>query len=150
METVKGWQSGWFYITEPRDPTWAAALEFRSGFPTWLTSWQEKGMAWCSSDELIGLQTCVQNMINKRIKLINVIQVMLVRRILPCQRRTCHLWEFDPAKHQTLSGLFNTTYEDVWKVLFKGAEAPASATKDSGFRSQRPADKVSDFATSFP
>ena len=32
-ETVKGWQSGWFYITEPRDANWAAAPEFRSGFP---------------------------------------------------------------------------------------------------------------------
>ena len=28
METIKGWQSGWFYITEPRDPKWAAAPEF--------------------------------------------------------------------------------------------------------------------------
>ena len=24
VETIKGWQSGWFYITEPRDPEWAA------------------------------------------------------------------------------------------------------------------------------
>ena len=32
-ETMKGWQSGWFYITEPRDPKWAAAPEFRSGIP---------------------------------------------------------------------------------------------------------------------
>ncbi len=29
---VKGWQSGWFYITEPRDANWVAAPEFRSGF----------------------------------------------------------------------------------------------------------------------
>ena len=34
VETIKGWQSGWFYITEPHDPKWAAAPEFRSGFPT--------------------------------------------------------------------------------------------------------------------
>ena len=27
-ETVKGWQSGWFYITEPRGANWAAAPEF--------------------------------------------------------------------------------------------------------------------------
>ena len=25
VETVKGWQSGWFYITEPRDANWVAA-----------------------------------------------------------------------------------------------------------------------------
>ena len=38
-ETVKGWQSGWFYITKPRDTDWAAAPEFRSGIPMRLTSW---------------------------------------------------------------------------------------------------------------
>ena len=83
---------------------------------------------------------------DKKLKLVNVVQVMLIRRTLPCQRRGFNMWEFDPAQHQTLSGLFDTTYEDVWKVLFKGAEAPASATEDRGFSSQRPADDVSDFA----
>ena len=33
VESVKGWQSGWFFITEPRDPKWAVAPEFRSGNP---------------------------------------------------------------------------------------------------------------------
>ena len=28
VETIKGWQSWWFYITESRDPAWAAAPEF--------------------------------------------------------------------------------------------------------------------------
>ena len=44
-ETVKGWQSGWFYITEPRDANWAAAPEFRYGTPMRLTSWEKKGLA---------------------------------------------------------------------------------------------------------
>ena len=74
---------------------------------------------------------------------------MLIRRIQPCQRRGFNMWEFDPAQHQTFSGLFDTMYEDVWKVLFKGAEAPASATEDRGFRSQRPADEVSDLPLVF-
>ena len=52
VETIKGWQLGWFYITEPRDPTWAAAPEFRSGIPTQLTSWKEKGLLWGNSKEL--------------------------------------------------------------------------------------------------
>ena len=59
VEIVKGCQSGWFNITEPCGTNWAAALEFRSGVPMRLTSWQEKGLAWGSSDELTGLQTCV-------------------------------------------------------------------------------------------
>ena len=68
---------------------------------------------------------------------------MLIHRILPCQQRDFSLWEFNPAKHQTLSRLFDTTYEDAWKVLFKGAEAPASASKDRGYSSQRHASELS-------
>ena len=80
---------------------------------------------------------------NKKLKLVNVIQVMLVRWILPCQQRAFNLWEFDPAQHRTLSRLFDTTYEAAWRVLFKGAEAPASATEDHGFSTKRPAGEVS-------
>ena len=59
---------GWFYITELRDPKWAATPEFRSSIPTRLTSSQEKGLSWGSSGELTGLQTCIQNMVNKKLK----------------------------------------------------------------------------------
>ena len=55
VETIKGWQSGWFYITKPCDTNWVAAPEFRSGIPTRLTSWKEKGLSWGSSVELDGL-----------------------------------------------------------------------------------------------
>ena len=119
METVKGWQQQRFYVTEPRDATWAAAPEFQSDAPMWLTSWLEKGLDWSSSDELTTLQTRIRSMVDKNIKLVNVIQVMLVRRILPCQSRTGHLWEFDPAEHQTLQQFFGTTQEDIWKVLLR-------------------------------
>ena len=143
VESVKGWQSGWFYITEPRDSNWAAAPEFRSGISMRLTSWKEKGLLWGSSEELTGLQACIQKLV-KKLWLVKVVQVMLVRRILPCQERAFNLWEFNPEQHQALSGLFDMTYEGAWRVPFKGAEAPASATEDHGFRSQRQADEVSD------
>ena len=84
VETIKGWQSGWFYITEPRDPEWAAAPEFRSGIPTWLTSWKEMGLSWGNSAEVTGLQTCIKDLIDRKVKLVTVVQVMLFRRILPC------------------------------------------------------------------
>ena len=101
-ETVKGWQSGWFYITEPRDANWVAVLEFRSGTPMRLTSWEQKGLLWGESTELTGLINCIKGMKDKNIKLVNVIQVMLIPRIPPCQRRAFNLWEFVPAEHQTL------------------------------------------------
>ena len=145
METIKGWQSGWFYITEPRNAEWVAPPEFRSGPPTRLTSWKETGLSWGKKGELTGLQTCIQTLVDKKLKLVNVVQVMRIRLILPCQQRAFNLWEFDPAWHQTLSRLFDTMYEDAWKVLFKGAEAPASAIEDRGFSAQRHALAVSYF-----
>ena len=108
-----------------------------------LTSWQEKGLTWGSLDEITGLQTCVQNMITKKIKLVNVIQVMLIRRILPCQRRTCYLWEYDPAEHQTLRGLFVTMHKGIWKALFKASETPPPTTENHGLSSKRQANSVS-------
>ena len=33
VETMKGWKSGWFYITKPRDTNLATAPEFRSEVP---------------------------------------------------------------------------------------------------------------------
>ena len=113
VDTIKGWQSGWFYITEPRDSNWVAAPKFRSGIPTRLTSWKKKGMSSGSSVELTGLQTCIRDMMSKKIKLVNMVQGMLFRRILPCQRRAFDLWEFDSAKYQTLQELYDTTHEDV-------------------------------------
>ena len=38
VETIKGWQSGWFYITKPRDTNCVSTPVFRSGIPTRLTS----------------------------------------------------------------------------------------------------------------
>ena len=48
VETVKGCQQQWFYVTEPRNTTWAAAPEFQSGALMRLTSWLEKGLDWSS------------------------------------------------------------------------------------------------------
>ena len=73
VETIQGWQSGWFYITKPRDPEWVAAPEFRSGIPTRLTSWKESGRTWGDLEELTGLQACIQKLVDKKLKLVNVV-----------------------------------------------------------------------------
>ena len=93
--------------------------------------------------ELDRLQKCIRNMTSKKLKLVNIVQVMLFRRILPCQQRDFNLWEFNPARHQTLSELFDTTHKDVWRVFFKGAEVPPSLTEDRGLSARRPANPVS-------
>ena len=110
-----------------------------------LTSWVEKSPDWCSPDELIALQTRVQSMVDKDVKLVNVIQVMLVRWILPCQRRSRPLWEFNPKKHQTLVRLFETTHEGAWKFLVKGNEKPPAADSDCGHNAKHLASEVCPF-----
>ena len=69
---------------------------------------------------------------DKKLKLVNIVQVMLIRRILPCQQREFNLWEFGPARHRTLNRLFDTTHEDAWKLLFKGNEKPPATDSDRG------------------
>ena len=108
-----------------------------------LTSWEKKGLAWGEPMELTGLETCIKSMRDKKIKLVNVVQVMLVRRILPCQRRAFDMWEFDPAEHQMLLELFDTTHKDVWRVLFQTSEAPPPLSKDHGLSAKRLANPVS-------
>ena len=84
-------------------------------------------------------------MMSKKIKLVNVVQVMLFRRILPCQQRAFNLWEFNPAQHQTLSRLFETKHEDAWKVLFKSSEVSPPVIEDRRFCAKRQASEVSLF-----
>ena len=81
-------------------------------------------------------------MVTKNVKLVDVIQVMLVRRILPCQRRSCPLWEFNSKKHQTLKRLFETSHEGAWKLLFKGNEKPPATDSDRGHSCKHPANEV--------
>ena len=102
----------------------------------------QKGLNWSSSDELPVLQTRVKDMEVKNIELVNVVQVMLVRRILPCQHRACNLWEFDPAKNQTLRELYGSSHKDIWKVLFESGKSWPDSAEDHGYQLSRPASSV--------
>ena len=73
-------------------------------------------------------------MVDKDIKLVDVVQVMLVRLVLPCQRRACTLWEFEPTEHQTLRELYDSSHEDIWKVLFKSIKSWPDSSKDRGYQ----------------
>ena len=81
---------------------------------------------------LSGLINCIKGMKDKNIKLVNMIQVMLVRRILPCQRRAFNLWEFVSAEHQTLQRLYDMKHKNAWKALFKASEVPPPISEDHG------------------
>ena len=142
-ETVKGWQSGWFYITEPRDANWAPAPEFRSGTPMRLTSWEQKGLLWGESTELTGLINCIKGMKDKNIKLVNVIQVMLKGGHSICG-------SLAQAEHQTLQRLYGMKHKNTWKALFKATKVPSLITKDRGLHAARhPTQVSSQAATGF-
>ena len=98
-----------------------------------LTSWEKKGLAWGAPTELTGLQNCIKNMIGKKIKLVNVVQVMLFRRILSCQRWAFNMWEFDAAQHQALQELFDTAHKDSGRCCSSPAKSllPLPRTVDS-------------------
>ena len=100
-------------------------------------------MAWGEPVELTRLKTCIKSIRDKNIKLVNVVQVMLVRRILPCQIRAFNMLEFDPAEHQMLHELFDTMHKDVWKVLFKTGEVPPPIFEDHGLSAKCLANPVS-------
>ena len=84
-----------------------------------LMSWKETGLSWGDEKEVTGLQTCIQSLVNKPVRLVNIIQVMLVCRILPCQRRPLRMWEFNPEGPRTLQQFFDTTHRGMWKLFFK-------------------------------
>ena len=84
-------------------------------------------------------------MVTKNVKLVDVIQVMLVRRILLWQRQSRPLWEFNSKKHQTLVRLFETTHKGAWKLLFKGNEKPPAGDSDRGHDAKHPASEVCHF-----
>ena len=137
------WQQGWFYINEPRGPKWAATLAFRPDPPIQLASWVNKGLGWGSVDEVQTLQSRIWSHTEKGIDLVNVIQIMLVRRILPCQRRPLHMWEFNPEGRRTLQHFFGATHEGMWKLYFREREQWPDTTEDVGLDRNHPDTSVS-------
>ena len=73
--------------------------------------------------------------------LINVIQVMLVRRVLPCHLRPLRMWEFNP-EGPTLQHFFGMTLEGMCKLFFGPQVKCPEITEDVGLSSNHAAEKV--------
>ena len=58
--------------------------------------WTRKGPNWGSAGEVKMLQKHVVSVMETGAKLTNVVQVMLCRRLLPCQQRATPMWSWKP------------------------------------------------------
>ena len=81
-------------------------------------------------------------MIEAKIELVNVVQVMLRRHILPCQRRSSPMWDYRTDDDPTVRRLFRTTREKLWKALFKAQENWPGKKEDKGLIAIKPAPEV--------
>ena len=89
------------------------------------------------------LQGRIRSLTEKGIGLVNVVQVMLVRRTLSCQRWPLRMWEFNPEGPRTLQHFLGTTHEGMWKLFFGKRKQWPDTTEDIGLDSATPATLVS-------
>ena len=123
---------------------------FQPGPPPQLASWINKGLDWGSLDEVQILQSRIRDLIKKDIDLVKVIQVMLVRRVLPCQRRPLRMWEFNPEGPRTIQCLFGTMLEGMYELVFGSRKRSPDTTEDAGLDCNHPDSPVStQFANMF-
>ena len=74
-------------------------------------------------------------------------QVMLVRRVLPCQRRPLRMWEFNPEGPRTIQQFFGATLEEMYGLFFGSRIKCPDTTEDAGLNCNRPDTQVSNSAT---
>ena len=70
-------------------------------------------------------------------------QVMLIRRLLPCKRRPLRLWEFNPEGPRALQHFMGTTPVEMYKLFFGSQEVCPELTEDAGLSCNRPDAQVS-------
>ena len=61
--------------------------------PTGIMGQQRAGLG--ASNDVPTPQSHIRDLLKRDISLVKVIQVMLVRRVLPCQCRPLRMWEFN-------------------------------------------------------
>lgn len=75
--------------------------------------------------------------------MVAVMQVMLIRRLLPCKRRPLRLWEFNPEGPRILQHFMGMTPLEMYKLFFGSQEARPELTEDAGLSCNCPDTKVS-------
>ena len=72
-----------------------------------------------------------------------MVQVMLIRRLLPWKRRPLRLWEFNPEGPRALQHFMGLTPAEMYKLFFGSQEMRPKLTEDAGLSCNRPNTQVS-------
>ena len=114
--------------------------------PPQLTSWINKGLDWGPVNDVPILQSRIRDLLERDVSLVKVMQVMLVRRVLPCQRRPLRMWEFNPEGPRTIQHFFGVTLEEMYRLFFGSQIKCPDTTEDAGLNCSRPDTQVSNSA----
>ena len=131
------WQRRWFYATAPRGTKWVAAPEFCSGPPSQLASWTDIGRNYGPAGDVPKLQNRIRELMERDINLVSIMQVMLIRRTLPCKRWPLRMWEFNPEGPRTIKHFFGLKLKGMCKLFFGPQVKCPDATEDAGLSCYR-------------
>ena len=106
-------------------------------------SWVSKGRDWGPPKDVPLLQDRIRVFQEREINLVAVVQVMLIRRLLPCKRRPLCLWEFNPEGPRVLQHFMGATPVEMYKLFFGSQEMCQDLTEDAGLSCNRPDTQVS-------
>ena len=137
------WQREWFYIIAPRSTKWVAAPAFRSGPPPQLASWVNKGLDWGPVNDVPTLQSRIRDLLERDISLVKVMQVMLVRSVLPCKRRPLRMGEFNPEEPRAIQHFLGMTLEEMYRLFFGSQIKCPDTIEDAGLSCNHPDTQVS-------
>ena len=132
QEELGLWQQEWFYITAPKGSRQKPPPLFRSGPPR-----RFQGLNWGPSKDVPLLQGRIRDLQTREVDMVVVMQVMLIRHLLPCKRRPLRLWEFNPEGPRMLQHFMGMTPLEMYKLFFGSQEARPELTKDAGLSCNR-------------
>ena len=120
------------YVTAPRGTKWVATPEFRLGSPSQLASWTDVGRNWGPVGDVPVLQSRIRELLERDINLVSIMQVMLIRRMLPWKRRPLRMWEFNPEGPRTIKHFFGLKLEGMCKLFFGPQVKCPDTIEDAG------------------
>ena len=110
-------------------------------------SWTDVGRNWGPAGDVPVLQNRIRELLERDINLVSIIQVMLIRRMLPCQRRPLRMWEFNPEGPRTVKHFFGLKLKGMCKLFFGPKVECPDTTEDAGLSCNRLDTKVSNLDT---